>query len=314
MSKPEVLHSAVPLVDNRRAAVEALFSALAFATMSTIVHGFGDKIAWPVVAFVRILITFVIIFTVLRIKGAPLIIRGNRVLWIRSLVGSSGLFFTFYALTHMYVTDAVTIIATNPIWIMVILAVFFNHRLPWVVIFDVILAIAGVLVMERPTFNAEILPMLAAMLGAITSAIVKVSLSRLGGLPTVSVVTHHSAVSTVTTLLASLFIVDTVVLAEDLNPAIWLLLIPVGLLGTVAQLYMTSSYGRGNTLMVTLVSLSSLAFAALYDVLFWDRTFDLFDALGASMIATAIVLSVTRAAREAAAAPSDPEVEHPGPE
>ncbi len=298
MGKPEVLHSAIPLVDNRRAAIESLFGALAFATMSTIVHGFGEKIAWPVVAFARIFITFVIIFTVLRVKGAPLIIRGNRVLWTRSLVGSTGLFLAFYAFTHMYVTDAVTIIATNPIWVMVILAVVFNHRLPWVVIFDVILAIAGVFIMERPTFNAESLPMIAALLAAVTSAIVRVSLSRLGGLPTISVVTHHSAVATVATLLASLFLVDSIVLVEDLHPATWLLLIPVGLFGTVAQLFMTSSYGRGNTLMVTLISLSSIAFAAAYDVLFWDRTFDRFHALGALMIATAIVLSVTRTARQ----------------
>ncbi len=298
MGNSEVLQSAIPLVDNRRAAVESLFAALAFATMSTIVHGFGGTIAWPVVAFVRIAITFIIIFAILRIKGAPLIIRGNRVLWIRSLVGTTGLFLTFYALTHMYVTDVVTIVATNPIWVMVILAVGFNHRLPWVVIFDVVLAIAGVFIMQRPTFDAESLPMIAALLGAVTSAIVKVSLSRLGGLPTVSVITHHSGVSTFATLLASLFLVDSVILVEDFNPALWLLLIPVGLLGTVAQLFMTSSFGRGNTLMVTLMGLSSLAFAAAYDVLFWDRSFDRWHALGALMIATAIVLSVIRNARE----------------
>ena len=280
MGNSEVLQSAIPLVDNRRAAVESLFAALAFATMSTLVHGFGGTIAWPVVAFVRIAITFIIIFAILRIKGAPLIIRGNRVLWIRSLVGTTGLFLTFYALTHMYVTDVVTIVATNPIWVMVILAV------------------AGVFIMERPTFDAESLPMIAALLGAVTSAIVKVSLSRLGGLPTVSVITHHSGVSTIATLLASLFLVDSVILVEDFNPALWLLLIPVGLLGTVAQLFMTSSFGRGNTLMVTLMGLSSLAFAAAYDVLFWDRSFDRWHALGASMIATAIVLSVIRNARE----------------
>ena len=185
---------------------------------------------------------------------------------------------------------------------MVILAVVFNHRLPWVVIFDVILAIAGVLIMERPTFDAESLPMIAALLGALTSAIVRVSLSRLGGLPTISVVTHHSAVATIATLLACLLLVDNVVLAEGLHPAIWLLLIPVGLFGTIAQLFMTSSYGRGNTLMVTLTSLSSLAFAAVYDVLFWDRSFDRYHALGALMIAAAILLSVSRTARESASA------------
>ena len=293
---------AIPLVQNRRAAIEAFVSAFAFATMSTLVHAFGDRIAWPVVACARIAFTFLFALAVIRATGAPIIIRGNRVLWIRSLVGTMGVFCTFYALTHMYVTDAVTIIATNPIWVMVILTVFFNHRLPWVVMFDVLLAISGVLVMERPGFDSETFPMLVALASAIISATVKVCLSRLGGLPAPSVVAHHTGVATMATLFTSLFLVDRVVLSADVTPAIWFLLVPVGFLGTVAQLMMTSSFGRGNTLMVTIVSLSNIAFAAAYDVLFWDRTFDRYHALGAGMIATAIIISVRRTAREVAAA------------
>ena len=49
--------------------------------------------------------------------------------------------------------------------------------------------------------------------------------------------------------------------------------------------------------MVTSVSLSNIAFAALFDIIFWDRTFDIWHGLGALMIATAIILSVSRNAR-----------------
>ena len=283
---------------NRRAAVESFFSALAFATMSTMVHGLGEQIAWPVVAFVRTVITFGIVLVMLRVTGAPLIVRGTPVLWVRSLVGTLGIFSTFYALTHMYVTDAVTIISTNPIWVMLILAVGFNHRLPWVVIVDVFLAVAGVFVMLRPTFDADMIPMLAAVAAAFASAVVKVSLSRLGNLHTLSVVTHHTGVASFITLVVSFTLVERIVLVDHMSPAVWWLLIPAGILGTAAQLLMTSAYGRGNTMMITLVSLSNIAFAAVYDVIFWDRTFDLWHAVGALMIAAAIVLSVTRTARQ----------------
>ncbi|MCH8204033.1 MAG: DMT family transporter [Candidatus Hydrogenedentes bacterium] len=285
---------------NRRAAVEAFFSALAFATMSTMVHGFGQQIAWPVVAFIRIVITFFIVLVMLRVTGAPLIIRGTPVLWVRSLVGTLGIFCTFYALTHMYVTDAVTIISTNPIWVMLILAVVFNHRLPWVVIVDVFLAVAGVFIMERPSFDADMIPMIAAVAAAFTSAVVKVSLSRLGNLPAISVVTHHTGVASFITLVVSFTLVERIILVDHVSPAVWWLLIPAGILGTAAQLLMTSAYGRGNTMMITLVSLSNIAFAAVYDVIFWDRRFDLWYAVGALMIAAAIALSVSRSARQEA--------------
>ena len=100
------------------------------------------------------------------------------------------------------------------------------------------------------------------------------------------------------TLVVSFTLVERIVLVDHTSPAVWWLLIPAGILGTAAQLLMTSAYGRGNTLMITLVSLSNIAFAAVYDVIFWDRTFDLWHGVGALMIAAAIVLSVTRTARQ----------------
>ena len=54
-----------PPQNNRRAALESLAAALGFATMSTMVHGFGDSVAWPFVAFVRMLFTFVFVFATL---------------------------------------------------------------------------------------------------------------------------------------------------------------------------------------------------------------------------------------------------------
>lgn len=304
MNATDSVAESTPVEENTRAAIESFAAAFFFATMSNMVHGFGSQIAWPVVAFVRIVMTFIIAIIIIRVTHAPIIIIGTRALWWRSISGSIGVVCTFYVLTHMPVTDALVIIATSPIWVMVILAVVFGHRLPIMVLADALLAVAGVCVMQRPTFDAASFPILVACFVAFVSAVVKVSLRRCGELPTISVVAHHTFIASATTLVLSFIIVDQIILVENVSPWVWWLLIPVGIIGTIAQVLMTSAYGRGNTAMVALVGLSSIAFAAVFDVFFWKRSFDRWDAVGISMIGAAIVLSLSRPSRESAQATS----------
>jgi drug/metabolite transporter (DMT)-like permease len=284
---------------NRLAAAESVLSALAFATMASIVHGFGDRIAWPVVACGRVIATFLMSLIILRMTHTPIMVRGNRTVWVRSLFGSVGLMCTFYALTHLYVTDASAIIATNPIWVMVILGIFFQHRVSGITIFNVVLAVTGVFVMKRPAFDATSFPLLIAFMAALIQAIVKVTLSFLRGVPSVAIVAHYAMMGSVTTLLISFFAVDRVVLDSSVSWTIWLWLIPVGVLGTLAQVMMTQAYKRGSTTLVALVGLSNVPMAAMYDVFIWHRGFDHWDVLGLAMIFVAIVATIRHDARTA---------------
>lgn len=276
---------------NGRAVTEMLAAAFFFATMSCIAHGFREQIAWPLAALARIGITFGLVLVLAGISGAPLVVRGTKALWWRSLSGSVGLLCTFYAVTHLPVTDTVTIFATGPLWITVILATVFRQRMPARTWFYALAALAGVYIMYRPTFDADSFPLAVALFGSWAAAAAMVSISFCAELSALSVVAHYSACASLVCLGICIFMPTGLVLDGGVDARWWWLAL-MGAAGTLAQVLMTSAYGRGNTTVVALVGISQIAFAAIYDVLVWGHAFDLWEAVGVIIIAVSIASSI----------------------
>lgn len=218
-------------------------------------------------------------------------VRGTKALWWRSLSGSVGLLCTFYAVTHLPVTDTVTIFATGPLWITVILATVFRQRMPARTWFYALAALAGVYIMYRPTFDADSFPLAVALFGSWAAAAAMVSISFCAELSALSVVAHYSACASLVCLGICIFMPTGLVLDGGVDARWWWLAL-MGAAGTLAQVLMTSAYGRGNTTVVALVGISQIAFAAIYDVLVWGHAFDLWEAVGVIIIAVSIASSI----------------------
>ena len=297
MSEPLSTTVVGPGSANSRAAFESVLAAASFATMAALAHGFSGQLAWPIIAFSRVAVGLVLALFIMRVYRAPLLIRGTKALWCRTISGSMGLMATFYSLTHLPVTDTITIFAMSPIWITAILAIVFGERAHAGVWLHLALALGGVYVMQRPTFDAESFPILVAVFGSVIVAVVKVSLSRCADLHPLSVIVHHTAFTTLVALIACFVVTGALVLDPEMAASRWLWLIPIGVVGTFAAVMMTMAYAHGSTTMVALVGLSNIVFAGIYDVVFWNRSFDLWHIVGVTMIAASIVLNVTTSAR-----------------
>ncbi len=267
-------------------------ASFSFATMSCIAHAYSNTLAWPLVGFARIAITMAIVFSMLRWYGIPFVLFAPKELWSRSLCGSVGLVCTFYAVTHLPVTDQVTIAATGPIWVTIILAVVLRQRIAGTAWIHSFLALAGVYVMYRPTFSAESFPIFVMLIGAIAGAGAMVSLSFCGPLNSLSVVAHFSTVASVVTLVLCFFNPGPIILNPAISPWLGFGLLPMGIAGTLGQILITFAYGRGNPTMVALTGISQIAFAALYDLAVWGYAFDKWKIIGIFMIAAAIALSI----------------------
>jgi drug/metabolite transporter (DMT)-like permease len=288
-----------PAPRNLRAAGEQVTAAFLFASMSCIAHGYGSHLAWPAVAFVRIATNFSVVLLLLRLRGEPFVIFAPFELWLRSLFGSCSLLCTFYAVTHLPVTDQVTLSATGPIWVAVILAIVFRQHIPRRAWGHAVLALAGVYVMQRPTFSAESLPVFMALLAALLGAAAMVSLSRCQDLPKLTIVAHFSMVGTIITLGVCAFADGPLVLNPQLSGGLWLWLLAMGLAGTFGQIFLTAAYIHGNPSMVALIGISQIVFAAIFDLAVWGYTFDIWKVAGVAIIAIAIALSVLGNARAA---------------
>ena len=277
---------------HRCAALEMLFSAFSFSIMNLVVHALKDHLAWQVIPFMRFLPTMLIAIASARMHGVPLVFRGTKMLWARSFTGSVALLCTFYALTHMSITDTVTILQLSPLWVAVILAVFFREHTPRSTWFYIAMALCGVLIMQRPAFDGESFPFFVAMSGAMVIALAKVFLSRCHNIAPIAVVAHYTSCATLVSFFLAMTAGSHWVVHADFQPWMWLAVIPLGIGGTLGQLFMTHAYAHGNTNMVSLMGLSLIAYGAIYDYAFWGVVPDTLKVVGITIIIVAVALNV----------------------
>ncbi|MEK7794006.1 MAG: DMT family transporter [Candidatus Hydrogenedentota bacterium] len=272
-------------------AFEMFAASFAFATMSALTNHLGDRIPWALMAFFRIAITFVIAFASARALGIRIFVLAAPVMWLRSIAGTFGLLCTFHALTHMPVTDAVTLLHTRPIWVAMLLAIEFR-RLPGPLLWCSLgLGIAGVYVMERPTFDEGGIALWVALAGAVFSALSMVSLRNLGAVAPLAVVVHFSGLAAIISAVVAFTLpVDPGVWTQA-NAARFLWLVPIGLFGTLGQVLLTRAYGKGETHLITVVGLCVIGWAALYDYLLSGRTIAHVQWLGILLIIASILIS-----------------------
>lgn len=252
-----------------------LAGAMAFAVMGMFAHAADGHCNWQWVALARSGLALLIAAALAGWQRTPLVFLRPGTLWIRSLAGSLSVLCNFYALSHLPVSDALTLTNMFPVWIAVLswpLLGRFPERDVWL---SVACSIFGVAVMQQ-SFPTSFGPgMLAAMTGSVTSAVALMGLHRLKGLPASAVVVHFSAVST--TILAAGLGIEALssgrgMLAgapQTLTAAG--LLLGVGVSATTGQLLLTRAFAAGAPARVSVVGLSQVVFAMLLEICLWGR-------------------------------------------
>ncbi|HYJ45660.1 MAG TPA: DMT family transporter, partial [Pyrinomonadaceae bacterium] len=164
-----------------QAYLSMLWGALAFASMGALGHLAGERCSWQLVAVART--TLALIFSILfaLITGVRLVFIKPATLWIRSISGSIGILCSFYSLTHLPISTSLTLSNTVPIWVTLLAWPLLGYR-PTRYIWSAIAAgIVGVVLIQRPYWQAGNLAGLAAIAHAISWAVGMIGLNRLKG-------------------------------------------------------------------------------------------------------------------------------------
>jgi drug/metabolite transporter (DMT)-like permease len=269
-----------------RAYLFMLSSSLAFAVMGALSHVAGGRCEWQVVAAARTSVAFVLSATLAVLTGVRLVWFRPLTLWMRSGAGSVGLLCSFYALTHLPVSTALTLSNTVPVWVTLLAWPALGQRPSRGVWAAVAAGLAGIVLIQRPETAADRWASLAALGSALCTAVAMIGLNRLGGVDARAVVTHFSGVSTAVTLAVLLLSGGAAAaggaFAEPTTP---LLLAGVGLAGTLGQLTMTRAFALGTPARVSVVGLTQIVFAIAFDALLWRRRFDALTILGILLVA-----------------------------
>lgn len=252
----------------------ALLSAFAFALMGAFSHLAGERCDWHLVAVARSVVAFLLTLALSLQAGVRLVLLRPATLWMRSVAGSAGVLLSFYALTHLPVSTALTLSNTVPLWVTLLAWPVLGHRPAASVWLAVAAGLAGIVLIQRPEAAGDRLGAMTALGNAFTTSISMIGLNRLGGVvDTRAIVTHFSGVATFFTLAFMLPAAGRMDYAPLKDAGTLVLLFGVGCAATVGQLAMTKAFAAGSPSRVSVVGLMQIVFALVFDLLFWRRAF-----------------------------------------
>src|ERR1051325_4338119 len=267
-----------------RAYLLMLWGAFAFALMGALGHLAGELCSWQMVAVARSSVALVFSLAFALVTGVKLFFIRPATLWIRSLAGSIGILCSFYALTHLPVSTALTLSNTVPVWVALLAWMLLGYRPTAQIWVAIAAAIAGVVLIQRPYLAGGNLAGLAALAHALCWPIGVIGLNRLSRAAPRAVVVHFAAVSTFVSL--AFFLLSGADSSYGIlgNKALLLLLGSVGLTGLIGQFEITRAFALGHPSKVAIIGLTQIVFACLFDVVFWKHHFDFVTILGILLV------------------------------
>lgn len=270
-----------------------LGAAAAFATMAMLVKVAGESgIALPEIMFWRqavpipaLLGWLVLTGGIHRLRTARLASHGRR-----AMFGMVGMLCTFGAIVLLPLAESTTISFTVPLFAVLFAALWLRERIGRWRWSAVALGFTGVLIIAQPgggTFS--LLGAASGLAAALIITVVNFQLRELGRTEEpIRTVFYFAAFGAPIAALALPFTMTAHA------PWQWLVLIGVGLTGTLGQLLMTASVRRAAVASVIVMDYSSLIWATLFGWLVWQRLPAVTTWLGAPLIVAAGLLIAWR--------------------
>ena len=244
-----------------------------FACMGVCVKLAAESFSAAEIVFYRSAISLVMVFALMRFRRILIATAHWRVQFQRSGSGFISLLMYFYAISMLPLATAVTLAYTSPLFLAVYLGWFGKARLHRGMFGALVLGFVGVALLLRPTLDAD--QWLGGLIGlacGMTAGVAYYNVKELGERGEVEerTVFYFSLFSTVA---SGLWMVLFEFHPIDLRGG--LLLLGVGSFGTLAQLAMTRAYKRGKTLVSASLAYSTVIFASLFGMLFWQEALSL---------------------------------------
>jgi len=298
-------------------AVWMVLSAFVFSTMAVCVKFASAHFNNAELIFYRGFIGIVFMAIFARMRGTSLVTQVLPMHIWRSIVGVVALSAWFYAIAHLPLATAMTLNYMSSVWIAAFLVggtLMFakaGERIQsqGLLVATILASFAGVVMLLRPTIAenqafAGLIGLLSGLAAAFAYMQVMV-LARMGE-PETRTVFYFAVGSAIA---GALGMVVMGLSPWDWQHALWLL--PIGLLASVGQLFMTKAYSmstnHGGTLMVANLQYSGIIFSALYGLVLFG---DLIPLLGWAGMGLIIVSAIAATVLRARAAPNAPAEEH----
>lgn len=272
-----------------------LISSVGFAVMTLFVKLSGDLPAIQK-TFFRNLISAIIAFGfVMYYKESLFGKRENQALLLwRSIFGTLGIIFLFYAIDHLVLSDADMLNKMSPFLVIIFSAIFLKERvLPFQMV-TIVLAFVGMLFIVKPSFSVDFVPYLVGVLSAIFAAAAYTFLRVLGSREKFyTVVFYFSFFSTVVLLPFLIMFYEPMTMKQ----LVYLLL--AGLFATVGQFGITLAYKFAPARDISIFTYSTVIFTTVLSFTFFGEGPDVYSLIGYIIILGAMTYMFFRGRKSA---------------
>jgi drug/metabolite transporter (DMT)-like permease len=276
--------------DLRRGAVLMILSSAFFAGMSLMVKLASRGLSSAEVVFYRNVFGLLTLlpFTVgLGLRGLRTSHLPEHL--VRGLAGLAAMYCFFYALAHMRLAEAVLLNYSLPLFMPFVEEAWLGVATPRRIWWALGVGFAGLLLILKPGLGLFNPYALFGVASAILAAVAQVGIRRLTHTePVARIVFYFSALSTFVSALPLLHS------PRAPDPALWGILLAMGVLATLAQLLLTRAYAHAPAAQVGPFIYSSVVFAGLIDGWFWGEWPDTLFLAGALLVCAAGILTLRR--------------------
>jgi len=254
-----------------------------FTTMGMIIKTLGENIPSYQLVFYRNVFAVIVLAPFLfRQRLTHVKTKRIGMHLIRSITGVMAMYCFFYALANIELANAMLLKLTGPIFIPIIAILWIHEKVSAKTYLGIALGFLGVIIFLNPTAEIQIASIVGLIGGALAAA-AKVSIRKMSDTePTARIVFYFA-------LFGAMISSVPMFTGEPYQPSTneWLLLIGLGLVGTVGQFFLTKAYHMAPASQVGPFTYSSLIWASLAGWFFWNEWPEINTFIGAALIITA---------------------------
>jgi drug/metabolite transporter (DMT)-like permease len=250
-----------------------------FAAMSAMVKVAGREVPVVEVVFFRGVFSLpILLWLVWRNKVS---LKGTRpgLLLLRAFVGTGALTLLFIATVEIPVANAMVLNQTAPVFVLPMAAFFLGERIGALQVLLVLAALAGVVLIIKPSGDIVNIYGFMALASAVFSASAYIVIRKL-------IETEHTL-----TIVTWFTLSSTIVMVPPMIPVFVMpgltataALVGVGLFAMFGQLLLTTAYRYGNPGKLAVIGSMSAVFGAGFDLVIWHYIPDVTTAFGIVLV------------------------------
>lgn len=280
-----------PLTDNMRGMLWMLLTAFLLTVTAAMVKQLGHTLPVAEIVFFRMVIGVLFMLPWMLRHGITGIAtqRIQAHFW-RAVLGIGAYVLYVYAVSNMLLANAVALAFSTPLWMIPVSRAMLGERSGRTRELATVVGFLGVLVIARPDVEIS-LPALAALVGAFLLSLAMISVKRLSSTESSTKIAFYLQ------FFGIIFTAPNTALSwQAPTHSEWLILIVLGMIGTMGLVTQARAYGIGAPTAVAPVDFTRLPLAVLLGMVFFGEFPDATAFAGMALIIAAI-LAISRRER-----------------